>query len=110
MAGLGPHTSPRETFCGSTDPQWYPCTLTAGSNIVITGMPGYQVKVYAVFLGAATATTAIFQDGVTPFSGAIPFSGLAFDDERKPMICSVGNNFVITCGGSAAGMVFANIN
>ena len=103
MAGLGPHTSPRETFCGSTDPQWYPCTLTSGSNIVITGVPGYQIKVYAVFLGSSSANTATFQDGSSAFTGAIPFTGLCFDDERKPFICSVGNNFVITCSGNAAG-------
>jgi len=110
MAIGAPHTSPRETFCGSTDPAWYPCTLTAGANIVIAGVPNYQIKVYAVFLGAAASVTATFQDGSTPFSGAIPYTGLAFDDERKPMICSIGNNFVITSSGNAAGMVFANIN
>lgn len=107
MAG---HTSPREQFCGSTEPSWYAVTLTAGANIAVHGKAGYQVKVYGIILSAATSTTATFQDGSTPFTGAMPYTGLALDLERKPFITSTGNDFVITSGGNAAGAVFASIN
>jgi hypothetical protein len=104
------NTSPRMQYPGSTEASWHPVTLIAGSNVAVLGRPLYQVKVYAVFLGAAASVNITMQDGAIPFSGAMPMTGLAFDTEDKPMICSVGNDFVITCTGNAAGMVFASIN
>jgi hypothetical protein len=107
---MAKNTSPRQQYCGSTEASWYPVTLTAGSNVAIVAHPLYQIKVYAVFLGAASSVNITFEDGSTPFSGAMPMTGLAFDTEDKPMICSVGNDFVIVSTGNAAGMVFASIN
>jgi hypothetical protein len=104
------NTSPRQQYCGSTEAAWHPVTLTAGSNVAIVGRSSYQVKVYAVFLSAASTVSVTFEDGATPFSGAMPMTALAFDTEDKPMICSVGNDFVIVSTGAAAGMVFAAIN
>jgi hypothetical protein len=101
--------SPRQQYAESTSASWYPVTLAGGANIAIKGKAGTQIKVYAVFLGAATSVTAILQDGSNPFTGALPFTGLAFDTEDKPFICSIGNDFIITCSGSAAGSVFATI-
>lgn len=104
------HTSPREQFCGSTEPAWHAVTLTAGSNIAFAGRATYQVKVYAIILAAATSTSVTFQDGSTPFTGSMPFTGMALDFERKPFICSTGNDFVISSSGNAAGSIFACVN
>ena len=103
-------TVPREQFCGSTEPAWYPVTLSSGNNIAISGVAGEQVKVYAVILTASTSVNITFKDGSTPFSGAMPMTSMALDLERKPMLTSVGNDFVINSSGNAAGMVFASKN
>ena len=101
---------PRMQYPGSTEASWHPVTLSAGANVAVVGASSVQVKVYAVFLGASSTTNITMQDGATPFSGAMPMTGLAFDTTDKPMICSVGNDFVITSTGAAAGMVFASLN
>lgn len=107
---MAKNTSPRKQYCGSTEASWHPVTLTAGANVAIVANPLYQIKVYSVFLGAASSVNVTLQDGSTPFTGAIPMTGLAFDTQDKPFICSVGNDFVITSTGNAAGCVFASIN
>jgi hypothetical protein len=97
----------RGTYIVSTEAAWYPVTLVNGQNVGITGVAGERICVYAVFLSAGSTVNITFQDGSNNFSGAMPMTGLAFDTEDKPMICSTGNNFNITSTGSAAGMIFA---
>lgn len=107
---MAKNTSPRQQYCGSTEAAWYPVTLTAGANVAVVGNPLYQIKVYSVFLGAASTVAVTLQDGSIPFTGAINMVGLAFDTQDKPFICSTGNDFVITSTGNAAGAVFVSIN
>jgi hypothetical protein len=104
------NNSPRQQYCGSTEACWHPVTLISGANVAVSGLAGYQVKVYSVFLGAASSTNITLQDGGTPFTGAIPMTGMAFDTQDKPFICSKGNDFVITSTGNAAGSIFASVN
>jgi hypothetical protein len=98
-----------QRYATQTEAQWYPVTLSAGSNVAIAGIAGEQVYVYVVILSATSAQTATFFNGATAFSGAMPFTGMALDLEIAPMICSTGNNFNITSSGNAAGMIFAKV-
>lgn len=102
-------TQPRNQYPESTSAAWYACTIISGQNIVIAGQAGLQIKVYSVFLSASTSTNITLQDGNNNFTGAMPMTGLAFDTQDKPFICSVGNSFNITANGAAAGSVFATI-
>jgi hypothetical protein len=104
------NNSPRQQYCGSTEACWHPVTLVNGSNVAVPGLAGYKVKVYSVFLGAAASVNITLQDGSTPFTGAMPMTGLCFDTQDKPFICSTGNDFVITSTGNAAGAIFASVN
>ena|ERR1035441_3050616 len=104
------NTSPRKQYPGSTEACWHPVTLIAGANVAVVANPLHQIKVYSVFLGASSSVNITLQDGSTPFTGAMPMSGMAFDTQDKPFICSVGNDFVITSTGNAAGAIFASIN
>jgi hypothetical protein len=104
------NTSPRQQYPGSTEASWHPVTLTAGTNLGISGLPTYQVKVYAIVLSAAASVNITLLDGANPFTGAMPTTAFAFDTEDKPFICSVGNNFNIQSTGNAAGAIFASIN
>jgi hypothetical protein len=102
-------TQPRNQYPESTSASWYPVTLISGQNIVLVGVTGCQIKVYSVFLSAPASTNITLQDGNNNFTGAMPMTGLAFDTQDKPFICSVNNSFNITANGPAAGAVFATI-
>jgi hypothetical protein len=102
--------TPRQDYAVSTAASWYPVTLVNGANVAIAGMAGQRICVYAVFLSASSSVNITLQDGSNAFTGAMPMTGLAFDTEDKPFICSTSNNFVITSTGSAAGSVFAKFS
>lgn len=79
---------------------------TSGSNAIVAGVTGQQVRVYKIFLVTTGANTVTFQDGTTAISGAVglPSNGsIALDMDGTPWFTtSPGAAFNISTSGATA--------
>ena len=69
-----------------------------GDNIIVTGLPGKQIKILQFFFVAAAATNITLKSGATALSGQMAFTAnmsMFLDFIQLPLTCNPGDNFII---------------
>ena len=79
-------------------------SAASGNYNVIAGVAGQTIKIYRMFFIVGGTNTVTIEDGTTPLTGGMPFTGggaLVLDHQGEPWFtCSAGNAFNINSGSA----------
>lgn len=103
-----------KSFCTTSNAQILPVTIAANGTFSVPGVAGQSISVLYIALSFSVAGTVALGHGAAPaaWSGAIPVAAnqtFVVDHHDNPLVTAAGEQFIITCAGSAAGAGYVMI-